>query len=311
MNIRFRQLNGFIAAARHGCFSEAAREIAMTQPSFSQLIRELEDSLRVKLFERTTRHVELTEAGRQLLESIEHPMVQLTDAYKLMHDIAAGKRGRLVFASAGYGFVIEAIAQFKIRFPNALVRWIEEQSTVLIERVINREVQFAIGSITDAQHELAFDRIVEDELMVVYPADHPLSRRRRIDWRSLSAEPLVLPPQQSNIRRLVDGSSRNAGLAFEPAYEVANKGAALNMVRARLGITFMPRIVLDQLNMAGLHASRVNEPRPIRAIGIIRRIDRPLEAAAAAYVQFVTITAQTARTAAKSRHLPASAGRSA
>jgi LysR family transcriptional regulator, carnitine catabolism transcriptional activator len=292
MNIRFRQLHGFMAAARLKSFSDAAREIAMTQPSFSQLIRDLEVSLRVKLFERTTRHVELTDAGRQLLGNIERPLDQLEGAYKLMHDIAAGKHGRIVFASAGYGFVVIALAQFKARFPSTMVRLIEEQSAISIERVVNNDVEFAIGSFATPRSELVFKKIVDDELMVVYPSDHPLAKRKRISWRNLASEALVLPPQQSNIRSLVEKHFRSIGVKCEPDYEVANKGAAVSMARAKLGVTFLPRIVLDELNMSGLRASRIAEPRPTRAIGVIRRNDRPLGGVAAAYVELVSSVAR-------------------
>ena len=78
-----------------------------------------------------------------------------------------------------------------------------------------------------------------------------------------------------------------AGIAREPDYEVSNMVTALSMVRAGLGVTVLPRMVLDELNMKGLHAGRINDPRPARIIGIITRIDRPLSPAAAAYVDLL------------------------
>src|SRR4051812_48337526 len=109
MNIRFRHLQGFLAAARHKSFTIAAHESAMTQPSFSQLVRELETEVKLRLFDRTTRRVELTEAGREFLSSVEGPLAQIVDAYVRMHDMAAGRSGRLIFASVAYDFVMRAL----------------------------------------------------------------------------------------------------------------------------------------------------------------------------------------------------------
>jgi hypothetical protein len=78
-----------------------------------------------------------------------------------------------------------------------------------------------------------------------------------------------------------------SGRGREPDYEVANMVTALSMVRARLGVTVLPRISLNQLNMKGLRASRINDPHPDRRIGIITRADRSLAAPAAAYVELL------------------------
>src|SRR3978361_44696 len=116
MNIKLRQLHGFVAAAAHGSFSVAARERAMPQPACSQWMRELETQLRVKLFERTTRRVELTPAGQRFLAMVQRPLDDLNDAYRYAREMAAGTRGRIVFASlpsVAFGLVTQALARFK------------------------------------------------------------------------------------------------------------------------------------------------------------------------------------------------------
>jgi DNA-binding transcriptional LysR family regulator len=290
MNFKLRQLQGFAAAAMHSSFSAAARELAMTQPSFSQLIRELETSLRVKLFERTTRRVELTPAGQRFLAMIQRPLDDLGDAYRFTREMAAGTRGRIVFSSlpsVAFGLVTTALAQFTALYPAITVRLIEDQDLNITDKLLHREVDFGIGTLKTPHKELAFRELLHDELQAIYPARHPLAAKRRVTWPDLAAEPLVLLPKQSSVRELAAHGFAAAGIAREPDYEVSNMVTALSMVRAGLGVTVLPRMVLDELNMKGLHAGRINDPRPARIIGIITRIDRPLSPAAAAYVDLL------------------------
>jgi len=106
MNFKLRQLQGLLALARTGSFSRAAAESSMTQPAFSQMIRELETTLDVRLFDRTTRRVDLTDAGRTLVGLVQRPVDELADAWLDLRGFAAGTRGRIALAllpSAAFG----------------------------------------------------------------------------------------------------------------------------------------------------------------------------------------------------------------
>lgn len=296
MNLKLKQLQGFVAAATHSSFSAGARELAMTQPAFSQLVRELETALNVKLFERTTRRVELTEAGRRFLAMIRRPLDDLDDAYRFAREMASGTRGRIVFSSlpsVAFGLVTMALARFTKEHPGITARLIEDQDSNIVEKVLHREVDFGIGTLKTPHEELSFRELLPDELQAVFPVRHPLRLKRRLSWRDLAAAPLVLLPKQSSVRALAEHGFAAAGIAREPDYEVANMVTALSMVRAGLGITIMPRMVLPELNMKGLAAARIHEPRPARTIGIISRRDRPLSPAAASYVELLFATART------------------
>lgn len=284
MNIKLRQLAGFVALTRCGSFSAAARELAMTQPAFSQLIRQLEDALHVRLFDRTTRKVELTEAGTRFLAMVQRPLDDLEDAHVYMREMAGGKRGRIAFASlpsVAFAVATTALARFKAGHPHIQVRLIEEQNLNIVEKVLAREIDFGIGTLDAAHADLEFAPLIDDELVAVFPGRHAFAKRSSVAWRDFAEEPLVLLTGRSNVRTIVD---QHLGRAAEPAYDVAGMVTALAMVRAGLGVTAMPRIALGELNMNGLVSRPFGAPRPTRRIGIITRAKRRLSPAAQAYV---------------------------
>src|SRR4051812_31823907 len=115
MNFKLRQLEGFLAAAQARSFSAAAEKMAMTQPAFSQLVRELEHLAGTRLFERTTRRVELTEAGRVLLAQVRRPLEDLQHAHESLAELAAGRAGSVTFAilpSAAFQVGTRTVARF-------------------------------------------------------------------------------------------------------------------------------------------------------------------------------------------------------
>ena len=300
MNIKFRQLRGFVAAANASSFTAAAQQMSMTQPAFSQLIRELESTLRVKLFERTTRRVKLTEAGERFLAMAERPFDDLQEAYKYVSEMAAGTRGRMAFASlhsVAFGFVIQALGRFKLRYPAINVRLVEGNNSSLVERVLHREVDFAIGTLPVPHRELAFHKLLEDEVLLIYPAGHPFASRKHLAWRDVASEPMVLMPKGSSARELTERGFASCSITRDADYEVVNMVTALSMVRARLAITFMSALAFRHLDATGLRTAHLREPRPVRDIGVITRVDRPLSPIAQTYVDFLAAATQEGATA--------------
>jgi DNA-binding transcriptional LysR family regulator len=302
MNFRSRQLTGFVVAARLSSFSGAARELSITQPAFSQLIKDLEESIGVRLFQRTTRRVELTEAGQNFLARVERPLDDLQDAFSYLREHAAGRRGRVVLAvlpSIAVAYAIQTLAAFKKVFPGITVKLIEDHNRNLIQRVLQKEVDFAIGTLVQEHHELSFRKLLTDELLAVFPKNHRFGAIRHLTWRDIVSEPLILTPHASGVRELVAMAFAHVHRRLDPAYEVANTATAVAMVRAGIATTFVPRVAVDELNMSGLQIARIYGPLQRRDIGIIVRADRPLSSAAIAYVEMLFKT-ETAKLRLKS-----------
>ena len=283
MNFKLRQLQGLLALARTGSFSRAAVATSMTQPAFSQMIRELEAALDVRLVDRTTRRVELTEAGRALTGMVGRPLEELSDAWVSLREFAAGARGSIALAllpSAAFGFVIRALAVFRQRNPRVQVTLSEEQNDVLLQKVRDREVDFGIGILPGEDTRLEAADLFTDELVAVLPAGHRLAAKPTLPWPLLAGEPLILLPRPSSVRQMVDGALASHGVVCKPAFEVANMVTAAGMARHGLGVTVLPWLALAEMRQQGLRVRRLGSPRPLRRVGVVRRRDRALSPAA-------------------------------
>jgi LysR family transcriptional regulator, carnitine catabolism transcriptional activator len=287
MNFKLRQLQGLLALARAGSFSRAAAATAMTQPAFSQMIRELEATLDVRLFDRTTRRVDLTEAGRTLVGLVQRPVDELEDAWLDLRGFATGTRGRIALAllpSAAFGFVTRALAAYRTLNPLVQVTLREEQNDVLLQKVRDREVDFGIGILAASDPDLQASDLFVDELVAVLASGHRLAARSVLSWKALASEPLILLPRPSSVRQLVEASLARKHAACEPAFEVANMLTAASMARSGLGITVLPWLALAEMRQDGLDIRRIGAPRPLRRVSIVRRRDRRPGPAAQAFL---------------------------
>ncbi|GAA5233077.1 LysR family transcriptional regulator [Verticiella sediminum] len=264
-------------------FSRAAAKIGMTQPAFSQMIRELESLLELRLFDRTTRHVALTPAGRQLLSQMQRGVGEIESACRNALSLARLERGRLALAvlpSLAFGFVMPALAEFRAAYPGIGIHLHEDHNAMLLEKVRQHEVEFALCGYADTDAGLHFEQLFVDELVCVMPAGHRHTSLAVLPWQDLRDESMIVVSASSTTNaRVRDAMLRHAG-GKVAEYEVLNMVTALSMVRTGFGVTIIPRVALAELNMRGLVFRSLGEPRPLRRVGLYRRSDHMLSPAA-------------------------------
>lgn len=286
MNVTVRQLRAFILGAQCGSFSAAAKMMAITQPGYSLLIRQLEEELGVKLFDRTTRRVELSIAGRQLIGSAERTLAQLDDTCRRAQDLSEGKLGTLSIAivpSVACSLLPHALKVFTGKHPLIRLVFLEEVATDFARRVSRGEAEIGLGLLLDDDDALTLEPLIEDELVAVFDENHPLGKREVITWRSLGEFEYIAVSSQSGVRVQADRASKVAGVEIKASYEANSHTTAIGLVKASLGFAIVPRIVLDSLNLDGVLVSNIVEPRTTRILGLVTRTGYSLSPAAQAF----------------------------
>lgn len=266
-NIKYRQIRAFTLLVETSSFSLTARHMAITQPSLSVLIQELERDIGVKLFDRSSRGGICTLAGQEFYERIKGPLDHLDEAYTYIKDIGHGKRGRLRVAclsSLAAGVMTTALQEFHTLYPQVRITLCERTHDEVPQAVRNGEVDLGIGAELRADADLTFEAVFKDRLMVVAPEKYPLAAR--MTWKNLDGEKLVMVTPGPASRAL---KATNATAV--PEFEVEHAATALSMVRRGLGLTVLPSSVIEGLHVDGLVCRPLAGTMAIRSLGIIRK----------------------------------------
>lgn len=285
-NVTLRQIEGFLLAGDLLSFSRAAEVMHITQSAFSQLVRELESGLRVRLFDRTTRRISLTDAGVILHAKMKRGVVEIDNACEEARAIARVEHGHITvgtLASLAIGVVTQALGELRKSFPGVKVSMREDYNGPLLERVAEGEVDFAVCADSKAAKGLHFEHLFDDELVAVMTQTDPKAAVPQLRWSALKDESLVMLMRDSSTHEQITAALAAHDITREADYEVANMFTALSMVRAGFGTTFIPAMVLGEVNMNGLAWKRMQRPSPMRRIGICRRGDRTASPAAAKF----------------------------
>lgn len=290
INIKYRPLKAFLLAIHTGSFTHAANQLGVTQPSFTALIQDLEEVLGLRLFERTTRNINLTSAGEDFYSRIQRPIADLEEAYRSLADLAAVRRGNVALGalpSTALTLLPAAVGALRHVHPALKVRVVEAHNDELLAMLRTNQIEFAVAAQAEPAPDLIFTPLAEDCFCAVYPAGHPLDNvRRMLHWRDVLRYDLILLSQGSNARQQFDRAVRDEVGAPVTAlrYDVTNMGTAAGMVRQGLGVSVLPRMALPELNLTGLCCVPLGDASARRYIGVLHRRDRSLSPAAQALI---------------------------
>ena len=156
-NVSLRQLRAFDEVARQGAFAPAARELCLTQSALSESIRQLEDALGMRLFDRTTRTVGLTSAGQAFLVDVRHAFDTLEQGFQNLGDLAALRRGKVRIAAAPSVLAVlllPVLPALRAQYPGIEVDLIEDSAEGIAQRVQAGLVDFGVGAAHPAGGDL-------------------------------------------------------------------------------------------------------------------------------------------------------------
>ncbi len=290
MNPTLRQLRAFVALARTGSFTLAAEFLHVTQAALSGLIKELESTLGVRVVDRSTRRIALTDVGRELYPLFSKMIDDLDGALLDIANHTQLKKGVVRIAAPqlmACTLLPEVIAAYRVAHPDIQVRLVDCAVEHVTPRVVSGEVDFGIGPERDGTAQIDATVLFEMPFVMVYPRGHPLEQRARLTWSDLSDYPFISLQGQFTERLLSDMHSALREVPLNPSNEVTFMTTALAMVSAGLGVTVClpyaaPLVHLHQLNMRQLY-----EPELTRRFFVYRRDNRSLSPAAESFIAFL------------------------
>lgn len=193
-NVTLRQLRAFVALAQAKSFTAAAKQIHITQSALSALVRELEEEVGSRLFDRTTRSVEFTVAGLELLPVAQRVLHDLNGGLEVLRDLNLKRRGRVTVAVTpllAASFVPSLCAALGRRFPELRVVVHDRLAANNIHGVRSGEADLAIGNFGPVSDDIALTLIEGSRVGVVVPRGHRFAAQRGVNWAQLVGEPLI------------------------------------------------------------------------------------------------------------------------
>ncbi|MCU1658274.1 MAG: DNA-binding transcriptional regulator, LysR family [Pseudonocardiales bacterium] len=289
--MELRHLEHFLAVAEEHSFTRAAARIHLVQSALSVSIRSLERELGVRLFDRTTHRVELTDAGEALVAEARRTLEAADGARDAVAGVHSGLRGT-VRIGIMHSLALIDLAALLTRYhrERPQVRLVPSAaaggSVDLARDVADGRLDLAFAALpTGYPPALSVRPLATEEMMLACPPDHPFAKRRRIGLAELEGERFVDFPAGWGTRLSADRLFLDAGLRREIAVEVADVPTVSELVRAGFGFAFLaPSTVRDARRLV----LRRVRPSPEFTVSLVTADERTPSAATRALIDLVT-----------------------
>lgn len=291
MNANFsptvRQLRAFLAVYQLRKVSAAAQRLFVTQSAVSMLIRQLEDGLDTRLFDRTTRSLKATAAAVQMMPTVERVLRDVDSLSADFRELATLERGRVSLAITPTlaGFLLpDALRAFSEQHPKVRVMVNDCAPDQFVSRILGEHVDFGIGTPERPGAEVELERLMRDHLALVCRDDHPLAKARVVRWSDLGRHPIITVRAGYGVRPLIDGTAAEAGVTLDVVNEVSFLSTALWMTASGMGASIMPSAFARAEGDPSLVIKVLSAPRVSRDISVVTKRGHSLSAAARAFI---------------------------
>ena len=240
--MELRHLRYLVAVAEELHFGRAAIRLNISQPPLSQQIRQLEEELGVRLFERTKRNVRLTEAGRRLLEEAHIVLGRIDHLANVAAQAASGEIGHLSVGvpSGVNNILVDALRTVGKRYPGVRLELHYMNTGAQIEALREGKIDVGFLNLPVQAPFLALEVVLREPLWLALPKGHSLVAHKQVPLAALAEQPIILFPRRvtPGLHDSITGMCRDAGFTLHVAHEVDTTIGGLTLVNAGLGICF-------------------------------------------------------------------------
>ena len=294
MNYSLRQLRVFVTVAQAKSFSRAGEMIGLSQSAVSHSVKELEQQTGVRLLDRTTREVVLTEAGQQLAARLERLLDELSSTLRDVGRVGQQLSGTVRVAASqtiSAHLIPHCIAQSNQLYPDIDFVLHDRPQQWVLESIRQGEVDFGIvidpGPVSDLECEV----VLSEPFLLLCRNDNPLAGQACVTWQALEGAKLVLQDYASGSRPLIDAALAQQQVNATIVQEIGHPATLFPMVEAGIGISVLPALALPLPQGSQLTVKRFT-PTIERKLMLVRRKNRSLSGAAQALWEVVRMQAE-------------------
>jgi DNA-binding transcriptional LysR family regulator len=281
-----RQLHAVLAVAEYNSFIAAAAFLKTSQPALTRTIMRVEDVLGVRLFDRSTRRVAITAAGKEFVAVAERILNDLRISVRSMREVGEERRGQIVISSVvsvATGLIPAVVAKYRASRPGIEIILREGLHGAILEDIRSGTADLGATYVDNLPDFVRAKRVRRAVFEVIVPRGHPLTKitkRSSVTLTELANFALVSWPYGSGTRRAIDAAAFSAGLTLRHVATVSHFTTMMSFVRAGVGIAIAPSSAAAGFLGKDLTVLKLIKPRLIGNVGLIWLRERELTPAA-------------------------------
>lgn len=274
--MKLNELQHFIAIVEFGNFSKAAANIYVSQPNLSKSIKKLEEKLNVQLFRRSTKELELTDAGQIVYEQALKVMEstdELTAKLDLLTHSPTGEVKIGVPPVIGTLFFPKIAREFGALYPNITLELVEHGAKKIERFIEEGKVDIGLVVLPVNQHHFDIIPYINEAFYLFTSNSHPLANKELVDVWQLQDEKFIVFNQDFALHHLIIHYCEQAGFSPMIAYESSQWDLIIELVRANLGITLLPQSIYSKMVPDAMKKIALQNP-PLWSLGVITKKGR-------------------------------------
>ncbi|GGG13043.1 selenium metabolism-associated LysR family transcriptional regulator [Paenibacillus abyssi] len=245
MALNFHQLHIFYTVAERGSFSAAAQALHMTQPAVTMQVQSLEDYFGTKLLLRSTKRIDLTEAGAALMPFAQRSIELIRETDSTMSKFTRQLKGRLQLGASltiGEYILPRLLGPFGQEYPHITISMKVMNTAQIMEEILNHQLNFGLIEAPVNHPDMHMEAVMSDELQLIVPSAHPLADAGEVTIDQVLQYPVVLREQGSGTRLVMEDELRGKNIdprSLNIVMELGSTGAVKSAVEAGLGVSFV------------------------------------------------------------------------
>jgi DNA-binding transcriptional LysR family regulator len=272
--VELRDLKSFIEVVIHQSFTKAAAHSYLSQPSFSKAVKKLEEELNVELFDRSTRHLRLTDAGQIVYEQAQKALESLSEINNLLDDLKNVTSGEIKIGIPpliGTLFFPTIAMRVQEKYPNVSLHLVERGAKLIGQLVENGEVDLGIIVLPADTTKFNVQPFITDEFVLYVHKEHPLAKKSSVTIRELNEEKFILFSDEFTLHDYIKNVCMEAGFIPEVSYQSSQWDLILELVSSEFGVTLLPRSIYSKQNNPNVQIVPVAEPTLYWRLGLITK----------------------------------------
>lgn len=296
-DLRAKELASIIALAEYGSFVAAAAHMKTSQPALTRTVMRVERELGVELFRRSTRRVEITQAGREFVAVAERVLSDLQRSVRSMTGAVADQPGSVTvstFSAFAAHPMPEVVQRYRQTRPSVDIRIREGRQSDVVEDIRSGAADLGVTYIDALPENITAEALAREPICAIVSSGHPLARRKRLRLVELRDADLVGPSVGTFLRRQLDAAAVELGCALRYPVQVDRLTGIVSHVRAGSGIGIVPAGVLPPRPWKGFDVCELADPPLTVSVGLITMPGRYLTPMAADMMAFIREAARPA-----------------